>query len=484
MPHRAKLWLNPAYSLCAAPNLQVFEDRTHAPHLLCYLSLHNRVRALTVTGRGMSAIHDAIGRRHWALRRLGWPWSWSLLCLPWPLISYVLAVIAADVAFVGWEAARTDVHASDVALFVALMACGGICVEATRRLGQPSGMSRDMLSAWWLPVALLLPPIYATGAPVILSLVMHLRVRRTPVYRRAFSSAALGLAGATASVAFRTLVPAAYGDTHTWVLRPTALGAAAACAVLFSVLNTAIVVVAAHLAEPDIPLKELILNRENLLLDITEICVGVLVTISTALSPLLLVIALPPAVLLQRSLMHAQLKAAARTDAKTGLLNAVSWQREADNEITRCNQKNDPVSVLLIDVDHFKRVNDGHGHLAGDDVLKGLAAELRAQVRETDIVGRFGGEEFVVLLPSTAENEACKIAERLRRSAAVVNILSGEATVGVTVSIGVAASNPIIHRDLFELLAAADLALYRAKADGRNRVRVYEPEADATQKTA
>lgn len=432
---------------------------------------------------GMSAVQDAIRQRQHGVRRLiGWLWCWPLLTLPMPLISYVLSILAADVAVIGWELPRTEVRPQDLMLFGALMACGAICVEATRRLGQPSGMSRDLLSAWWLPVALLLSPVYATAAPTILSVLMHLRVRRTPVYRRAFSSAALGLSGAAASLTFRAAIPEArepvlnQPSANEWITHPGAIALAVGCAVLFSVLNTAIVAVAARLSEPDIGVKELLLNRENLLLDVTDTCVGVLVTFAVALSPVLLLIALPPVVLLQRSLMHAQLQAAARTDAKTGLLNATAWQREADSEISRAGRKDEPVSVLLIDVDHFKRVNDEHGHLAGDDVLKGLAAELRQQVRDTDIVGRFGGEEFVVLLPRADETEAYRIAERLRRSAGVVTVLAGEARVGVTVSIGVAASGKHGDHDLFELLAAADLALYRAKADGRNRVRVYEPE--------
>jgi len=181
-------------------------------------------------------------------------------------------------------------------------------------------------------------------------------------------------------------------------------------------------------------------------------------------------------ILLQRSLLHQQSQAAARTDAKTGLLNATAWQREADAEISRALRDGGQLGLLLVDVDHFKRVNDSHGHLAGDEVLGGLAAELRQQVRQSDIVGRFGGEEFVVLLPKTETVEAYRIAERLRRAVGVVSVPAGENAVSVTVSIGVAALGRHGH-DLFELLAAADLALYRAKDRGRNQVCLYEPDA-------
>jgi diguanylate cyclase (GGDEF)-like protein len=406
--------------------------------------------------------------------------------MPRPLIGYVLSVLAGYLALAGWEAGRTPLTAEDLLLFAALMGCGAACVEATRRLGQPSGVSRDLLSAWWLPVALLLPPVYALAAPAVLGLLLYARVNRGPVYQRVFSSAALGLAGASVSIAFRWLSPVSPAGPHVWFTRPQQAAVAVACAVAFAVLSTCLVAVAAWLAEPDAKLAELLWDRERILLDLTETCVGVLITIAGALSVLLLCVALPPVVLLQRSLMHQQLKAAARTDAKTGLLNAVTWQREAGAEIARAQRRGEQVAVLLADVDHFKKVNDTHGHLVGDEVLRALAGELRRQVRESDLVGRFGGEEFVVMLPRTALAEARRIAERLRRGAGVVQVpasvtagprSAADTVVNVTLSVGVAILG--CHgQDLFELLAAADLALYRAKDTGRDRVCVFDP-ADA-----
>ncbi|MBO0805156.1 MAG: GGDEF domain-containing protein [Nocardiopsaceae bacterium] len=440
----------------------------------------------------MSAVQETIRRRqHEVSRIVRWPRHWALLALPVPVVGYILSMLAAYAGLAGWELWRTPLRGWDVVLFAALMTCGAVCVEATRRLGQPSGVSRDLLSAWWLPVVLLLPPLYALIAPALLGLLLYLRVRRGPVYRRVFSSAALGLAGACASILFRTLAPVApqapatgwliYPGPQGWFVRPQQAGIAVCCAVVFGVLNTCLVAVAAWLAEPDGRLGDMLWDRERILLDLTETCVGILVTIACALSPLLLVVALPPVILLQRSLMHQQLKAAARTDAKTGLLNAATWQREADAEITRALRRGEPVALLLADVDHFKKVNDTHGHLVGDIVLRGLASELRQQVREADIVGRFGGEEFVILLSKTAPGEALRIAERLRRGVGVVQVLAGEATIGVTISIGAAVLG--VHgRDLLELLAAADLALYRAKETGRDRVCLSEPTDAARQR--
>jgi len=444
----------------------------------------------------MSAVHEAIGPRQRVaktakapksakaplapvgLRGLLRPGSWPLLAMPASLIVYVLAIGACDLALTGWELAGTPPRAADLLLFGALLAAAVICVEAMRRLGPPADLSRDLLSAWWLPIALLLPPLYALLAPFVIGAVLYLRGRRIPVYRRVFSSAALGLAGAATSAMFHLAVPgaAAAGQAEAaraWLTHPPVVVTALACAVVFAVVNSATVAVAARLAEPGASVRTMLWDRERLILGLTETCVGILVAVACALSYLLLLVALPPVILLQRSLMHQQLAAAARTDAKTGLLNASAWQRQADAEVARAQRAGIPLALLLVDVDHFKRVNDRHGHLIGDEVLRALATELRQQVRESDVVGRFGGEEFTVLLPRTDDAGACRIAERLRASAARLSVpLTGPAApVGVTVSIGVAALGP--HgRDLFELLAAADAALYRAKDAGRNRVRV------------
>jgi diguanylate cyclase (GGDEF)-like protein len=437
----------------------------------------------------MSAVQEVIGQRQRGLRRLiRWgPWGdrppglaprWPLLAMPAALIVYVLGILACDLGLIGWELTHTRLRPGHLALFAALLVGAVVCIEAMRRLGQPSGMSRDLLSAWWLPIALLLPPLYALLAPFGIGPVLYLRARRIPMYRRVFSSAALGLAGAAASATFHLAVPEAsevsLGGSHAWLTRPAVIATAVACAVLFAVLNTGIVAVAVHLADPEASLAKALWDRESLLLDLTETCVGILVAVTCALSFLLLLVALPPVILLQRSLMHQQLAAAARTDPKTGLLNATAWQREADAEVTRALRSSTPLSLLLVDVDHFKQVNDSHGHLIGDEVLRALAAELRQQVRESDVVGRFGGEEFTVLLPRTDRDGACRIAERLRTSAGLLSVAAEDVMISVTVSIGVAVLGQ--HgSDLFELLTAADLALYRAKDAGRNQVRLYAP---------
>jgi diguanylate cyclase (GGDEF)-like protein len=215
---------------------------------------------------------------------------------------------------------------------------------------------------------------------------------------------------------------------------------------------------------------------ESLLVDAAGLCAGVLVTIACTFSWAMLVVALPPVILLQRSLLHQQLRAAAQSDPQTGLLNAVAWQREAERWIRRVRRLSVPTAILLVDIDHFKRVNDTYGHLAGDELLAATASTLGRYVRACDVLGRFGGEEFVAVLPGAGQQEACHIAERLRGRVRDIAVQARGAEVTVTVSIGVAALG-VDGADLFELLAAADAALYRAKKSGRDRVCTLPPRA-------
>ena len=228
----------------------------------------------------------------------------------------------------------------------------------------------------------------------------HWRARQGPLYWRAFTAAALGLAGAASSALFRQV----HAHGH-WLLYPVTMAEAAGCAGLFMVINAALLAMAGLAARPGAaaaPRPRPSWDPENVLVGLAGLGAGLLVTVACALNPVLLVAALPPVILLQRSLLHQQLRAAARTDAKTGLLNAVAWQREADGWVRRARRAGVPAAVLLLDIDHFKQVNDRYGHLTGDELLAVTARALVSQVRAGDVLGRFGGEEFVALLPGPA----------------------------------------------------------------------------------
>ena len=181
----------------------------------------------------------------------------------------------------------------------------------------------------------------------------------------------------------------------------------------------------------------------------------------------------PALMLMQRGLLHQPLQHEARHDAKTGVLNCEAWRATASSALGHSRRQEQLVAVAVVDIDHFKAVNDVFGHLAGDDVLARTADAIVGCVRSTDLVGRFGGDEFCALLFCAGQGDAMATAERIRRQ--IEKLAFTDPRLGITVSIGLA-TVPLADAgagsalDLPELMAAADRALYRAKHDGRNRV--------------
>lgn len=163
-----------------------------------------------------------------------------------------------------------------------------------------------------------------------------------------------------------------------------------------------------------------------------------------------------------------RLRQLATTDGLTGLANRRRFLEALEHEVQRHRRYGTPLALISIDVDRFKRVNDTWGHAVGDEVLRSLAAICRTEVRDVDTVGRMGGEEFAVLLPDTAPEEAMAVAERLRAAVDAAPLRTTAGPLAVTLSLGVSASPPCDGADT--LLREADRALYRAKAGGRNRV--------------
>jgi diguanylate cyclase (GGDEF)-like protein len=164
------------------------------------------------------------------------------------------------------------------------------------------------------------------------------------------------------------------------------------------------------------------------------------------------------------------------TDALTGVYNRRYMDRRLAEEIARARRQSYGLSCLYIDVDHFKQVNDSHGHQAGDDVLREVAARIKAELRMSDALGRFGGEEFVALLIDADLESASLVAQRIRASVAGQSFLLGDGQgLEVTVSVGVAALDGVdreqaVEEVAHELVARADQALYQAKENGRNQV--------------
>jgi diguanylate cyclase (GGDEF)-like protein len=388
------------------------------------------------------------------------------------LLAYILAVLAAYAVALALAWAHIRLGAYGLAEFAALLGIGAGSIELGRRAREPQGtLVKDLFSVWFLPMAVLLPPACALTAAIPVQLLSQWRMRSGHTYRRAFSAAAVGLGFGAASLTFHTIAGhSGVGHLTAGVQAAEWVGAVIVAGTARWMVNVGLIAGAIKLSDPAARLRAVALAREPLSIDLIELTVAVMVTALTALTPVLMALALPSAAALRRTALHAQLSSQARKDAKTGLLNAATWQHEATAELARAARTGTPAALAMLDIDHFKAVNDTYGHLAGDAVLATLSAAMSGLLRDYDITGRYGGEEFAILLPQTTASQAADVAERLRRKLGhIITPAQDGSEVRVTVSIGVAAADPA-RPDLDELVAAADIALYAAKRAGRDRV--------------
>ena len=421
------------------------------------------------------SIHErSSGIRAWPIWKVP---DWPLWTLPEWLVAFVSAIVLADAVVFGLAASSVRVHARDLLLFAGLLACSAATVELTRNAGEKTGMSKDVYATWELPAALLLPLAYVPVIPIVRTALTQWRVSRAPAYRRVFSAAVVGLSYVAAALAFHALIrlapgAAAHPASHalSWML------VAAASAAAQWVTNQVLIWTAIKGANPRASVRDEQFAREPMYNDVTELCVAVIIAFCVACSMIALIFAFPLITLLQRSLRHAQLVQDSRVDAKTGLLNATTWEQQATTEVTRAVRTRSPLAIAMLDIDRFKVINDTYGHLVGDQVLKEIARMLTSQLRDYDVAGRFGGEEFSLLLPQIRSVDAIRIAERIRSKIAAMSIIAPGAVGGehvqVTVSIGVAALDAGTDRTFSQLMSAADAALYRAKGGGRDQVQM------------
>jgi len=331
----------------------------------------------------------------------------------------------------------------------------------------------NMTSVWSITAALILPAGYAAALIGFLYLMSGFQggPRKGVRPHRLFFTACASISSALVAQAIARIV-----QPQLAALPPTQLTALAVIAglVTFFLINTVLIVTAIYFAVGPVPLAELMPARDELGLELATLVLGVLTAETVLRLPLLTPGVLVLMLLLQRSSLVSQLEVAATTDSKTGLLNATAWQELAQRELLRAHRDQAPCAVLLLDLDHFKRVNDTLGHLAGDTALKAVADTLKRELRGYDAIARFGGEEFVVFLNDLAIDDAVQVAERsLARIRSLV--ISGQNREGLsctlTASIGLS-GYPQHGQDLTDLMEAADSALYAAKNSGRDRLCV------------
>ena len=413
------------------------------------------------------------------------PRNWPFWQIPRRLLVAVLTVEVTAVLLVArlvldgfpgpaaiWRAAAI------VGLGVAQAEIAAGIERVRKQLGGP--LHVDLCSVWTFAGALVLPPALAVGVAVVVH--THLWWRswrpRLPLYKQLFS---------TSTVALACLAAGAVGA----VARPGGglLGELGVVTIVLALLayvvvNSALVAAAIMMSAPEPDVAAAVGEWDDNALEFATLCLGALTAVGLVVNPYLALFALPAVLLLHRAVLARHLERAAITDHKTGLLTAAAWHTRAERELARPAAA--PSAVLVIDLDHFKQVNDRHGHLAGDSVLVAVAAGQRAEVRDQDLVGRFGGEEFVVLLAGVDVTEVgtdgsegsnvLAIAERMRAGVAALRVEiptpDGPLQItGLTASIG-AAIHPRHGADVGALVHAADAALYAAKRAGRNTVRL------------
>jgi diguanylate cyclase (GGDEF)-like protein len=174
----------------------------------------------------------------------------------------------------------------------------------------------------------------------------------------------------------------------------------------------------------------------------------------------------------ERIELYQKIQSLSIMDPTLNCFNRRNFLELAEQEIARASRYHHPLSLMILDVDHFKEINDSSGHLYGDQVLKQIVDVFTKTIRKTDILGRYGGDEFVILFPETSMRGAIEIAERLRQKVEQITMTEKNETMKITISGGLACLEPMgaNHMKLKDIMDEADKALYQAKAEGRNRI--------------
>lgn len=424
---------------------------------------------------------DAGGPPRKSRARWARPRDWALWSQPRGVIVYHLvldAVVFAAVVYVLVNATMPD--RLDWLRFAALTLCATIHIQLSRRQEERRRNRKiapqvyvDLTSIWSVPAVLVLP-IQLTLLLIVISRAQRWFVARRPPHRFVFAAASMLMAAMLAHAVLRALGPADW--FHQDLLGSAGeFGVLLLAGLVYSAVQAGNIGGVLALAGPKPTLRTVMGTKEDNQLEAVTVALGVVSAILLVTMPAALVIMIVVSVLGNRVAEVRQLQVDVRTDPKTGLLNMLAWREAADREIGRASRSNMPVALLMIDLDHFKSINDTWGHPAGDDVLAQVAEALRTETRPTDLVGRFGGEEFVGLLPDADTDNALAAAERIRARISALQVITTDKRGGPvtitdrTTSVGLAVY-PHHATALDQLLRAADTAVYEAKEHGRDQV--------------
>ena len=353
-----------------------------------------------------------------------------------------------------------------------------LSAEISMRLAWPrtrrDRLSRDLLSVWILPIAVLLPPAYVVTMVVVVRAYVQLRIARLQTMKLVYSTATLGLSYAASSIILRSVLGRSVStsfDVDNFGTGVRTVAAVGLATIAWWALNSLLIAGIVGLTASPSTVSGFFRDREGIVVDAVAACLGILAAFLWMRSPSVAVLLVPPVLLMQHQVFSG-LRQAVRTDLLTDAANPQFWRETAAREIERATASGTHLAVLMVDIDHFKNVNDQYGHLAGDDVLAAVARTISKALRPGDLVGRLGGEEFGAILGGLNLLDAEGAAERLRAQVGEIRVRSDRGEwISVTVSVGVAELS-VSGGGLHQVLGAADSALYAAKAAGRNRVRV------------
>src|SRR2546425_8430343 len=349
---------------------------------------------------------------------------------------------------------------------VALVLLGCAAVAQQFKVRSPKHQSYYTTTIFFFAAALLLHPGYVVAIIVVAHAVELLRVRYR-WYIQAFNVANFVLCSLAAGALFSAgLQGDAAGDARAPLF-------ALLAGLVFVGLNhmlTALVIMCAR----GVPISRAgTLDWDNLGTDLALMSVGALGSLLWLTNPWFVPLCLGPLFLIYRSLLVPTLKEEARTDPKTELANMKHWNEVAQAEVERARRFSRPLTVVLADLDLLRDINNRHGHLTGDQMIRRVADAIRGALREYDVPARFGGDEFAILMPETTLPEAMRVAERVRRGVEAIGLkLSDGPSPAASLNVGARFfPNPV--RTAYNLYAYAARASNQAKALGRNRVCAF-----------